>query len=825
MHFASKKVYAPKQQTISQQQQQPQAPQPQLPQPQQQQPQPQAPQPTGGFFDFFQAQAPQPQAQPEANTNIISIDLGDLLNEVKLFTGDPVVCSGCDGIFNSLSKIEVDNTGERTWQCEFCDTKNIVVADDEELPRCGESFDYMLLPARENKSASSAEKLVIFCIDISGSMCVTTEIPGNVKLRGATASNSNIALVANDNPQQWLPNQSRNVTYVSRLQCVQAAIAAQIDRFAANLPRTRIGLVVFSNDVTILGDGKKTCQIITGDKLNNFEELMAIGAKFVGNEGPIGIDCISETKKVLEKKVFELVEGGSTALGPAVSAAVGMALNSPGSTIVIATDGLSNTGVGAMDSPESHALAVPFFDRLAILSKEKGITLNVIGIRGGDEMNMGVIGKLAHETMGEVDIVNPEKITENFGNILQSQLVATDVSVKLFLHKGFQPPTVDEWKKPDLGKSYAVREIGNTYNDTEITAEFHPKSAEELEKIFACNTKKELPFQVQIVYTALSGMKCIRVITRAKEITDNQDEATEDVDISLLGMHANTKAAKLAQQGDVFGAVQQNNQYTALMSRGLKTAEEKSKFASWDASNRRLWYSPQIQQQMQVQSSLSPQPQVQQQQLQQQQLQQQLNQPQEEPWYSSLSNMASNIAGINIPSIFGSASPQPTPQPVPQPQTMNRNSSIPKSFSAPQPQQQQPVTLPPQGFGIPQPQQQQPVTLPPQGFGIPQPQQQQPVTLPPQGFGIPQQQQPVTLSMPQPQQQPVSLPPQGLGMPQPQQQPVSLPPQGLGMPQPQQQQFLSPQLSPQYNDEVSNALYQHQNHRVQKRQWDGKRKF
>jgi len=770
MHFASKKVYTPK--TQQQQLLPPQVPQPQ--QPQQQQQQQQQPQVgLGGLFNFFQAppQAP-PQGQPEANTNIISIDLGDLLNEVKLFTGDPVVCSGCDGIFNSLSKIERDNSGERVWQCEFCDTKNNVVADDEELPRCGESFDYMLLPARENNS-SSDEKLVIFCIDISGSMCVTSEIPGNVKLRGAVASNPNIALVANDNPQQWLPNQARNVTYVSRLQCVQAAIASQIDRFAANFPRTRIGLVVFSNDVTILGDGKKTCQIITGDKLHNFEELMSIGAKFVGNQDQIGIDCIAETKKVLEKKVFELVEGGSTALGPAVSVAVGMAHNSPGSTIVIATDGLSNTGVGAMDSPESHALAVPFFDRLAILSKEKGITLNVIGIRGGDEMNMGVIGKLAHETMGEVDIVNPEKITENFGNILQSQLVATDVSVKLFLHKGFQPPTVDEWKKPDLGKSYAVREIGNTYNDTEITAEFHPKSAEELEKIFESNTKKELPFQVQIVYTALSGMKCIRVITRSKEITDNQDEATEDVDISLLGMHANTKAAKLAQQGDVYGAVQQNNQYTALMSRGVKTAEEKSKFASWDASNRRLWYSPQIQQQMQAQTSLSPQLQPQQPQLQQQQ---QMNQPQEQPWYSSISNMANNF-GLNLPSIFSSEAPSP------------------------QPTQQQPISLSPQ-----------PVV---NSLGrvsnttSPQPQtkaRQSSLTKPP-----PQQ----SISFPPPQQQSVTLPP-------PQQQPISL------SPQPQQPISLQPQqqtLSPQYNDEVSNALYQHQNHRVQKRQWDGKRKY
>jgi hypothetical protein len=39
---------------------------------------------------------------------------------------------------------------------------------------------------------------------------------------------------------------------------------------------------------------------------------------------------------------------------------------------------------------------------------------------------------------GTVDIVDPLRIREQFGSILQSKLIATEVEVKLFLHKGLK---------------------------------------------------------------------------------------------------------------------------------------------------------------------------------------------------------------------------------------------------------------------------------------------------------------------------------------------------------------------------------------------------
>jgi hypothetical protein len=53
-----------------------------------------------------------------------------------------------------------------------------------------EVLDYLLEPAKEI-SDSDKEEFLIFCLDISGSMCVTTEVPGTFKLKGNRTSQLN----------------------------------------------------------------------------------------------------------------------------------------------------------------------------------------------------------------------------------------------------------------------------------------------------------------------------------------------------------------------------------------------------------------------------------------------------------------------------------------------------------------------------------------------------------------------------------------------------------------------------------------------------------
>jgi len=103
--------------------------------------------------------------------------------------------------------------------------------------------------------------------------------------------------------------------------------------------------------------------------------------------------------------------------------------------------------------------------------------------------------------------------------------------------------------------------------------------------------KTVLPFQVQITYTALSGMKCLRVLTKTKEITQNFEEVEKDLDIAVLGMHANAYTANLAKQGNFGEAMNQQAGFGALIQKNVKTESERVNFGNWSAQQ--PTYSPQ----------------------------------------------------------------------------------------------------------------------------------------------------------------------------------------------------------------------------------------
>jgi len=56
-------------------------------------------------------------------------------------------------------------------------------------------------------------------------------------------------MMSRDRSDQYLPRQQRNVTYISRLQSVQAAIDHQLMEMSKEFPNRRVALVTFSNEV------------------------------------------------------------------------------------------------------------------------------------------------------------------------------------------------------------------------------------------------------------------------------------------------------------------------------------------------------------------------------------------------------------------------------------------------------------------------------------------------------------------------------------------------------------------------------------------------
>ena len=86
-------------------------------------------------------------------------------------------------------------------------------------------------PVAENKNEDD-DGMVIFCIDISGSMCVTAQVAGKFKLKGAERANFDVPNdLRADYMQQIQERNAQGVTWVSRLQCVQAAVIQQIEEW------------------------------------------------------------------------------------------------------------------------------------------------------------------------------------------------------------------------------------------------------------------------------------------------------------------------------------------------------------------------------------------------------------------------------------------------------------------------------------------------------------------------------------------------------------------------------------------------------------------
>ncbi|XP_067676660.1 circularly permutated Ras protein 1-like [Haliotis asinina] len=549
--------------------------------------------------------APRPAAKTRkfrrADTNVVSIRLNELVAPSNMHAGDPVYCTQCKAILSKLAQIVSDST-DKVWQCNFCSERNLVDVEEEEIPQM-DDVTFLIEPAPATQATGLSgreESLVIFCVDVSGSMCVTTEVPGKLRLRGSGGLKRMQSL--NDSHEdQYLPRQKRNVTYVSRLQSVQAAVDHQLEEMQRDHPNRRVGLITFDNEVTVIGDGTEEETSVAGDKLTNREVLVKLG-KDLNTPKPI-----KDTRKSLGDKLFSLEEGGATALGPTLVIAVAMASRHPGSKVILCTDGMANVGMGKLDDATPDSDAGSFYEGIGAQAMEQGVSISVVTIKGTD-CKLVELGKLADKTGGQVNIVDPLKLTQEFSTILADHIIATNVVATFILHKQLYIHQEND----DTKESRVVREVGNVTCDTEITFEYgiRPETMEKkaasrdmmLSKVVedektedgaevgagavpmpqanavgeavpcadtaadvevpttsstsageAAQQKSvpaELPFQLQIRYTDTEGMKALRVLTQTKPVTHDRDVAEKNIDLNVLGTHTAQKTANLALDGE-----------------------------------------------------------------------------------------------------------------------------------------------------------------------------------------------------------------------------------------------------------------------------------
>ncbi|KAL4481825.1 hypothetical protein ABPG74_007914 [Tetrahymena malaccensis] len=488
------------------------------------------------------------QVNQKITSNIIEINFSNLKKLQKNYVQKtPNFCISCQAALNHLSMIK-QRDGQTVWQCEFCDYVNpLNVPNSNNLIPKEKDIFYMLEKSKEvNKAKQEAEeykqakhqeysmnieddqdvdlndqRTIIFCLDNSGSMSSGTVFKDE-------------------------DGQSK---YMSRKACVERAIHSQILEMQKKYPNRKVGIVLFSKDVTILGD----CQSapVSISKEGQFEKLFELGQNHYENLFRNNVSQVNN----MPQKYKEIRTNGSTALGPGLAVSLGLASQSPqsGSSIILCTDGLANEGIGQLEDKKDYET----YEKMGQLAKSLGILIHTITMRG-NESDVRVLGKLSDTTGGRTSRVGPADFNSNFVELVSSDLVATKVEIVVQLHEGLL-----------MIEGSPHTDLGNATENSSITYQYAVKDN------YDFKGRDYIPIQSKIFFSTLQGDKMVRIITQEQKITYEYKQAVQEVQINILSKHAN----KVNAQQALFGSAPQAQQQQALWGNFIKQQVQPDNFS------------------------------------------------------------------------------------------------------------------------------------------------------------------------------------------------------------------------------------------------------
>ncbi|XP_075696925.1 circularly permutated Ras protein 1-like [Rhinoderma darwinii] len=444
-----------------------------------------------------------------ANCNILLLNIGKMIEDSDTHIQvPPLLCSGCSAACSKLNY--VDDT--KAWTCVFCTAEN-PLSDDNRFEIREEGDEIYAQDAQPESEYSFAEQtMIIFCIDISGSMSVTTEV---------TQDQSN----------------DYNVVYKTRMEAVKSALNQTLDFLHKQYSNKRVALVTFSDQVKLYGDGTKQPLVLEDAELLDPDYL-----KSQGKDQPVPLPLI-ETLHVLKGEIECLEEQGATALGPAALVSIAMASKCPGSKVIICTDGRANTDLGNLeDISEEYAYQSSklYYSNLGDLALQHSVVVSVVTIEG-TYCRLPELGQLADKTGGKVNIVHPLKLANEFQSIIEEEIIATDVKLKVFL------PQTMYFLYEGNNQSVLERTFGSTTADTVLSTEFDIHSS----KIKEVLRYSQLPIQLHLTYTLPDGRSRWRILSQRRPVTNDSTAALESIDLSVLQIHSVQFSARLTMEGHV----------------------------------------------------------------------------------------------------------------------------------------------------------------------------------------------------------------------------------------------------------------------------------
>ncbi|XP_035987921.1 circularly permutated Ras protein 1-like [Fundulus heteroclitus] len=461
------------------------------------------------------------------NPNVVLISLGKLLSQegVQPTDGEPVSCSQCGSVLGSWQEKEVRG-------CYFCGCGELTGAS-------GQNDELFLLNPVE-QPLSAADSLLLFCIDVSGSMSITSKVL-----------------------------EAGQKIHKSRLQYVQDALLECVQKLSDHQPEVRVGLITFSYQVTMHGCDHLQSFKLSDAELNDSGLLQAAAAAF-----PLP-PPLSQTSESLQRQILGLSANGATALGPAALLAITVASRRPGSKVIICTDGKANAKLGNLEEEDNdaHTLlsSTIFYQELGEHAANQGVTVSVLSIKGTD-CRLDELGRMADRTGGKVVIASPNKLHSEFEEIIQNRTVATHCAVTLLLPKSLR------MKGEREAAHKGTREVGNVNTDTEVTIQFAAD-----DEVAPPAPGSRVFMQLQIRYKK-DGRDLLRVITAQREVTDDSAAVLSSLSLAVIQLNAFQASASLAVRGRFLDARTEAAVQQQLIERAVQhnqSAEDEQTYEEW----------------------------------------------------------------------------------------------------------------------------------------------------------------------------------------------------------------------------------------------------
>ena len=340
-----------------------------------------------------------------------------------------------------------------------------------------------------------------------------------------------------------------NTNYISRLDLVKLSVENNINLLLKNSPNTKVGIVSFGSEIEVKGDCLSNIMIVKEKDMTNESKIKSLGEE---NTNLIKAS-IKDSSSHIIKSLRATEENGATALGPAVLLSLSLMKNAKiGSRIFLCTDGMSNLGVG--DISENKEKAIEYYIKIGNMAKEKGVVISLITFEDS-ESEIDVLKNMVELSGGEIIRVNPNEILDGFNDLLDNEVIASGVEIKMNLSKCL---TFRDQDKKDLKneESSLVKKLGNVTKETEDYYEFKFKHAVKLSEIkeIDFDELKNLTFQIEILYKKRNGDKAIRIITKNLKVSDNKDEINKHANFNIISTAQVRKSAKLAGKGNMMEA-------------------------------------------------------------------------------------------------------------------------------------------------------------------------------------------------------------------------------------------------------------------------------